>query len=527
MSVRDATGAGTGTAPARDVAAAAAMVLRLATGRGTEAAPGPHADWPLVLEVALRERCASLAWLRSGEVVRRQAPSEVVARWRGHVLRDHGYRERQFTALDASLRALRAVAIEPVVLKGAPLADRLYGDPFARPTGDLDLLVAPGERQRAREALASAGWTHAGGEAPWEEIFTHGDGESRVHLELHESLVDNELAHLPWPQPQTAVISLGGVTMRAAAGSSLAPYLAAHLARHQLPPLLWLVDFATLWNGFSNRERKDAAAVARRIRAGRYLAWAVSLIEDLDPAADGNRDALARLGFTARGRRDTHAMLRVLRGAETTADAARILVAWIRPPALGGVPAGFAPRIVERARKRIGRILSREERYLGVTERVPPDSELPRALELDPAELVALVGDVVGRGGAMWIRARGRSMLPAIPSGAPVRVAPLERGVPRAGDVVLGVLPTGLPALHRVRDLVKDGVRLRGDNTLADDPVLPLDRILARVDLVCVDGEVVAIEERPRHSVRLGLARLGTLVRLGIARRTHGSAATP
>lgn len=527
VTVRDAARPDGGTAPARDVASAAAAVLRLAMGRGADGPSATRGDWSLVLEVALRERCSSLAWLRGGEIVRRQAPAHIVARWRTHVLRDHDYRERQLVALDESLRVLRMAGIEPVVLKGAPLADRLYGDPFARPAGDIDLLVTPGDRARARTALESVGWSHAGGAAPWEEIFTRGTGENLVHLELHESLVDNELAHLPWPHPQTAVVSLAGVTMRVAAGPSLAPYLAAHLARHQLPPLLWMIDFATLWNGFSKRERTDATSLARRIRAGRYLTWAVSLIENLDPAADGDRDALARLGFTARGRRDTHAMLRVLRGAETVHDAVRILGAWIRPPALGGAPGAFAARTVERARKRIGRILSREERYLGVTERVPAAAELPRALELEPAELVALVGDVVGRGGAMWIRARGRSMLPAIPSGAPVRVAPLERDLPRSGEVVLGVLPTGLPALHRVRELVPTGVRLRGDNTLADDPVVPLDRILARVDLVCVDGEVVPIEDRPRRSVRLGLARLATLVRLGIARRTHGSAATP
>src|SRR5687767_8520504 len=154
MSARDASGAGIGTAPARDVAAAAASVLRLALARGTDDAPNT-ADWPLVFDVALRERCASLAWLRSGETVRHQAPADIIARWRAHVLRDHGYREQQFAALDESLRALRAAGVEPVVLKGAPLADRLYGDPFARPTGDLDLLVTPGERARVRDALRS------------------------------------------------------------------------------------------------------------------------------------------------------------------------------------------------------------------------------------------------------------------------------------------------------------------------------------------------------------------------------------
>lgn len=524
MTVRGAAGAGSGAAPGRDVAAAAAWVLRLALGAGESGPPRTPADWPLVFEIALRERCASLAWLRSGEVVRRQAPPGVVARWRAHVLRDHTYRERQFDALRDALAALRNARIDAVVLKGAPLADRLYGDPFARPSGDLDLLVAPAERPRARAALIDAEWRHVGGEAPWEEVFTNGDAAAQVHLELHESLTDNELAHLPWPAPQTAVVSLAGVTMRVPAGPTLATYLAAHLARHQLPPLLWIVDFATLWGAFSARERRDAASAAQRIRAGRYLAWAVSLSEDADRAASGDRVALERLGFSDRGRRDSHAMLRLLRGAENARDAARILAAWIRPPASGGGPRGFTARIGDRARKRIGRILSREERYLGVAERVPGEAELPRALELEPADLVALVTDVVGRGGAMWIRARGRSMLPTIPSGAPVRVAPLENGVARAGDVVLGVLPTGVPALHRVRDVLASGVRLRGDNALADDPVLPLDRILARVDLVSVDGEVVAIEERPRHSLRLGLARIGTLVRLGIVRRTHRSA---
>ncbi len=48
--------------------------------------------------------------------------------------------------------------IEMILLKGADLRHRLYGDPAARPMDDLDVLINPEDMPRARSALAEMGF---------------------------------------------------------------------------------------------------------------------------------------------------------------------------------------------------------------------------------------------------------------------------------------------------------------------------------------------------------------------------------
>jgi len=55
--------------------------------------------------------------------------------------------------------ALRARAIEPVLLKGPSFADWLYPDGLLRPYVDSDLLVAPAQQDAAAETLRSLGFT--------------------------------------------------------------------------------------------------------------------------------------------------------------------------------------------------------------------------------------------------------------------------------------------------------------------------------------------------------------------------------
>ncbi len=54
--------------------------------------------------------------------------------------------------------ALVDAGIETIFLKGADLRLRVYGDAAARPMADLDLLVSPGQVDRARQVLESLGF---------------------------------------------------------------------------------------------------------------------------------------------------------------------------------------------------------------------------------------------------------------------------------------------------------------------------------------------------------------------------------
>ena len=122
----------------------------------------------------------------------------------------------------------------------------------------------------------------------------------------------------------------------------------------------------------------------------------------------------------------------------------------------------------------------------------------PRSIEVDRVELLEVVREATSVGASLWIRIRGGSMMPAIPTDGEVRVVPLSARRIRVGDVVLARTITGQPVLHRVRSLGEDHVQLKGDNlAVADDP-LPMSEVIAIADAVRAGGRVAPIPAAPR-----------------------------
>lgn len=65
--------------------------------------------------------------------------------------------------LSVALDALRDAGVRALAFKGVALAAQAYGDFRARGAGDLDLLVAPDDLERAHRVLGGAGWAPAPG----------------------------------------------------------------------------------------------------------------------------------------------------------------------------------------------------------------------------------------------------------------------------------------------------------------------------------------------------------------------------
>jgi hypothetical protein len=322
----------------------AASVLRLAMGRGAPLTD----DWSRVLHAAVLERCAVLAWARSGSLIREHAPSTVAATWRQRAVSSHLSGRRKLEALALTVTALERAGCEPVVLKGLPLSQRLYGDALLRETADADLFVPSSRRSLAARVLAGDGWRHVEGEAPWEESWTRaGDGET-LYLDLHSALLDHNLAHLGDVDIASESVSLEGNAVRAHSGALLPAYLAAHAAKHRLPPLLWFVDIATLWSGSSDAQRRAAMAAAQSVRLDGYLEWGIARADALSRAADGDPAALALFGVARSGRHDAHPMLRDARLASTALDSLRAVSAWVWPPPLRRHPTAFTRRCLSR-----------------------------------------------------------------------------------------------------------------------------------------------------------------------------------
>lgn len=109
-------------------------------------------DWSRFLWIALRERAVSVAWRRF-QRMDLSVPDEAGARLRRHTMVADFTAARLEARLEETLGALRAIGVEPVLLKGAALTRVLFPSFRDRPMGDIDLLV---KRDEAPMSLAAA-----------------------------------------------------------------------------------------------------------------------------------------------------------------------------------------------------------------------------------------------------------------------------------------------------------------------------------------------------------------------------------
>ena len=199
-----------------------------------------------------------------------------------------------------------------LVLKGLPLAQRLYGDPFVREAGDIDLLVAPESFAKSREAVLATGfWPEMSfDETParvrWaqrvrkEETFVRND----IRLELHRRVLGNpHYFDAPFAKfhERRAWVAIGGERYPTLPPDEELVYLMCHGAGHGWMQLKWLCDVALCLKGSDEAELARIAARCRQ--AGIGAVWNSALaacralgVESSAGTADGRRgEAVARM----------------------------------------------------------------------------------------------------------------------------------------------------------------------------------------------------------------------------------------
>lgn len=436
--------------------------------------------WRAVLGVAVRERCAALAWIRAGTLIQRHAPPETATAWRQLYITISARGHVQIAAASEAAAHLQRQGVHPITVKGFPLAATLYGDATARACTDIDWFVPSEERLTTRHALVSGGWIHNGSAPPWDETFERPSSHGTMHLEVHSSLMHPRFEYLPVPAPEYEPMLVEGVAVRRHAGALLPAYLAAHLAQHQAAPLLWDIDFATLWHRLSASERLDSRRAAHKAGLGRYLGWAVRRANRVVRLAEGHRREARALGFDEGGRADVHPAWRHVWLSPTLAHAARAADGWLRPDWVRTTYGPGVRGIVRRVAKHWRTALVRNER---IGDLVPGDGGIiPTDIaHLDGARLLELARGVMEQGGEMWIVVTGHSMQPMIRPGDRVLLGP-EQSI-RPGAVVLANAD-GKPVLHRVARVSGDVVVLRGDALQADDGPIRLGDVVGSVRAV-------------------------------------------
>ncbi len=183
---------------------------------------------------------------------------------------------RVHTLLLRSVDALASVGVVPVVLKGTPLARRLYPEPFLRATTDVDLLVAAGQVEQASRALEGLGLQQAaerpghGGEHTHHREFQGTAGLVELHF---RALVGYGLALEAEPLLAHAEeAELEGRRVRYLLAEEELVYLSLHASNHLLQRLSWLLDLKLLLLAKPELQWARVLDVARAT-AFSHLAW--------------------------------------------------------------------------------------------------------------------------------------------------------------------------------------------------------------------------------------------------------------
>jgi hypothetical protein len=193
---------------------------------------------------------------------------------------------RLYRELRTVLRCLRSSGIKVIVLKGAYLAEAVYGDVALRPMCDVDLMVPRAELPRAQAVLLDIGGVHEQSE----------DIESRCRTRFHlPQVVIRDLAiELHWtivfPTGSVTVDSTGlwdrarpatiaGVEVLALSPEDLLLHLCLHFCYlHRLAGLRPFYDIAETIHRFRGEmDWPQVAHSAREWRASRYVGLTLHL----------------------------------------------------------------------------------------------------------------------------------------------------------------------------------------------------------------------------------------------------------
>lgn len=234
-------------------------------------------DWNAVHDAAQREGIAPLLYAIARG--RNLLPSSIEEEWRMAYFANARRNLLLFQELARVLRELDARGIPTIVLKGAALAEAVYGNPAVRPMCDADVLVRREDMPLALSTLAALNYEAPHGEARTGDTLTYENeillrkpGAQDIVLEIHWSLFDSPYYQhtlaLDWFWATATPLRIVDVTTRMLGPEAQVLHLCGHLLLHHgsgAPRLLWLHDIAEVLIAY--RETFDWEMLLRQAQA--------------------------------------------------------------------------------------------------------------------------------------------------------------------------------------------------------------------------------------------------------------------
>ena len=300
------------------------LLLRILSDRRESSAVCRQAssDWGEVVDAAVRHDLAPLLFKRLKESDARVCvPADAWERLRLAYFASARRNVQLYRELRTVLRCLRSSGIKVIVLKGACLAEAVYGDVALRPMCDNDIMVPRADLARAEALMLGMGGIHLkqhGQAAPGAQC---GDGEPSngetkharpvlirdLAIELHWTIVapTGPVRVVPaslWERARPALTA--GVEVLSLSPEDLLLHLCLHFCyQHGCVGLRHLCDIAETVHHF--RDDLDWPQVkqsAREWDASRYAGLSLRLAKDLlgAPVPEDTPSELVPRGINAR-----------------------------------------------------------------------------------------------------------------------------------------------------------------------------------------------------------------------------------
>lgn len=189
-----------------------------------------------------------------------------------------------------AINALEEAGIDYSPVKGISLAQRLYGDPLARQSNDIDLLVHPRDRDKALDLFTTKLGCRI--DKNIDDTEHHHDslfrpaGQTEVHIELHSGFNLGARRGLPeeWWEGRVA-LQLGNRTVRIFRDDHLLVFLSIHAAVHGFQSWGWLLDIANLLRQMTCTTA-DIIAAARAVQRSKTVYHTLALLDYLGAPVD-------------------------------------------------------------------------------------------------------------------------------------------------------------------------------------------------------------------------------------------------
>jgi hypothetical protein len=226
-------------------------LTRVALGRADRVQIDAEVDAASFIATVERHRLAPFLQARAAPAVARHCSPVVAATLRDRAAANLRHALGQVAELAALTDALAAAGVDAFTVKGPALAQQLHGGVAARHAGDIDLVIARDEVERADAVLRASGLRRTRPE------FALSPRQLRAYVQLKPEFEYRRegagrrvellwrLEGLPGPPPLIAV-ALGERRVHTPALEEHALYLLRHGARHGWFRLFWVVDIAAL-----------------------------------------------------------------------------------------------------------------------------------------------------------------------------------------------------------------------------------------------------------------------------------------